>query len=155
MQSNNSPLLLDRSQKDIRAQIDLRPTIMASPLHHQASRKAILDFAIKETVFASDVARSHAAALFAAVLQQFEAADMKQLSVPFRRIEMVRQIYQCALHQPSSDAYLRSFFSTVGIGMDSSLTTSSDTASLCSKIVEFTDYLIENFFLPCTFSVLA
>ncbi|CAK7233206.1 hypothetical protein SEUCBS140593_008525 [Sporothrix eucalyptigena] len=32
--------------------------------------------------------------------------------------------------------------------MASSLTTSIDTAALCTKIVQFTDYLIDNFFLP-------
>ncbi|EPE05605.1 hypothetical protein F503_02344 [Ophiostoma piceae UAMH 11346] len=122
---------------------------MASPLHHrQASLAVILDFTIREVVFASDAARSHARALFAVVLQQFEAAEIKQLSVPFRRIEMVRQICQCSLNQQSSDAYLRFFFSTVGIDMASALATSIDTAARSDKIVQFTDYLIENFFLP-------
>ncbi|OAA62763.1 hypothetical protein SPI_04303 [Niveomyces insectorum RCEF 264] len=92
---------------------------------HQSSLEHVLDFSRVASVFENDEQRQHAEALLALLLNRLDGEE--GLSTPFLRVEMVRLIMQ------------------IDMAADSD---SIDVAPLAAKVIDFTDYLIANFFLP-------
>ncbi|OAA54144.1 hypothetical protein SPI_09078 [Niveomyces insectorum RCEF 264] len=119
---------------------------MASPPHRQqAFLEDGRDFPPETPIFANDAARNHAETLFFAVLQRLEANE--RLATPYRRVDMVRLMHRFSRTQQSKDLVLRSFCASACIDMTADLET-VDIEPLPGKVVEFTDYLFANFFLP-------
>lgn len=112
---------------------------------HRSSLEDVLDFSPTDFVFENNGQRQRVEALFVSLLDQL--AGEERLSTPFRRVEMLRLMHQYARTQQSKDLFLRSFFSSMQIDMAVAV----DVTALSARAIEFTDYLISNFFLPCEF----
>ncbi|OAA55350.1 hypothetical protein SPI_08445 [Niveomyces insectorum RCEF 264] len=125
---------------------------MATPLHrHRASLEGVIDFTVPNTVFQNNEERAEAELLFTTLLRHFASPDMSaqhpELAKPYLRLELVRLIHSYAAAGVSKDLFLQAFF--LNIEVDASTTFEQiDAALVAEKIIIFTDWLLENFFLP-------
>jgi hypothetical protein len=128
------------------------------PLHrHQSSLEGILDFSSQPPL---DPIRHEAAArLFNKLIDCFDTlpADNDDYS----RVILVRLTYEYARTDESKGNFLRAFFDSAGIpivntfnGEEVDLADEDQRAALHNSILNFADYLFENFFLPCRINFL-
>lgn len=135
----------------------------SSPLHrHQSSLEGILDFSLRQPLTAEQ--RQQAKRKFYHVVQHFEAAETTQIDrarkrgSQYNRSLLVRLTYEHARSAESQDIFLRTFFRSMPLSLDSEdfesdrdvdLGSEATEAHLRSLLIGFADYLLDNFFLPC------
>ncbi|UZP37066.1 hypothetical protein NXS19_004882 [Fusarium pseudograminearum] len=116
----------------------------ASPLHrHQSSLEGIINFSSREPL--SDSHRASAIRRFYQVIAHFHDTKPTQ----YDRIKLVRYTYEYSSNQISQDNVLTAFFEFLRLPISSDDNVDfGDADELKTRLYEFADYLIDNFFLP-------
>lgn len=72
----------------------------------------------------------------------------------YNRTALVRYTYEYALTEKAKDNLLRAFFASIAMPLtdtvDMDLTNKEQEHEIWLKLAGFADYLLNNFFLPCT-----
>ncbi|TQV94536.1 hypothetical protein IF1G_06547 [Cordyceps javanica] len=95
--------------------------------------------------------RDKAKTRFYAILHHFR--DYDPLKNKYDRTELVRHTYEHALTTKAKDNLLQALFKSIKLPLtntvDMDLTNKDQEHKIWSKLAEFADYLLHNFFLPC------
>lgn len=117
----------------------------SSPHHrHQASLESIIDFQTESPL--SSAARNVARRRFYTITDHFEAAADPGPRASYNRSRLIRLTYDYACSPISQDNFLRAFFGSLELPMDSDEDIGADGVE--SRFFGFADYLFDNFFLP-------
>jgi hypothetical protein len=125
----------------------------SKPLNcHRSSLKGIIDFSVNTPLKAGQ--RAEAERRFYRIVEHFKEPEPKrhQQCTTYSRPLLIRYTYEYALSQESRDAFLRSFFRSMGLSLDAD----GDLVELEGGLMEdlraaffaFADHLLDNFFLP-------
>lgn len=122
----------------------------ASPLHrHQSSLEGIMDFSAKASLVLGPDQRRQARSRFYRIVEYFEVSDGSGDNTSRNvRPRLVRFTYEYALSEESRDHFLRFFFRATELSMEDEV----DIDFECLSLAFFgcADYLLDNFFIPCT-----
>ncbi|KAF5004724.1 hypothetical protein FDECE_8793 [Fusarium decemcellulare] len=123
----------------------------ALPLHrHQSSLEGIIDFSSREPLSAAG--RASAIRRFYQVINHFDSNEVKRGQHQYDRVKLVRFTYEYSANQVSKDNVLIAVFEFLKLsassGDDISFLDSAYRDELKTRLYEFADYLIDNFFLP-------
>lgn len=129
--------------------------VQPSPLHrHQSSLEGIINFSPEESL--DDDQRARAAHQFYHIVGHFESQsspeNRRQRDATYSRPLLLRYTYEYMRSQQSRDVFLRAFFQSIQLPLDEvevDLRNEEVETSLRSALVDFADYLLDNFFLPC------
>uniref|UniRef100_A0A8H7NPJ1 HNH nuclease domain-containing protein n=1 Tax=Bionectria ochroleuca TaxID=29856 RepID=A0A8H7NPJ1_BIOOC len=124
------------------------------PLHrHQSSLEGILDFSSQPPL--DPIRREAAARLFNKLIDCVDDTLPAGRNDDYNRVKLVRLTYEYARTDESKGNFLRAFFDSAGIpivntfnGEEVDLADADQRAALHNSILNFADYLFENFFLP-------
>jgi hypothetical protein len=130
------------------------------PLHrHQSSLEGILDFSSQPPL--DPIRREAAARLFNKLIDCVDDTLPASRNDDYNRVKLVRLTYEYARTDESKGNFLRAFFDSAGIpivntfnGEEVDLADADQRAALHNSILNFADYLFENFFLPCRINFL-
>lgn len=132
----------------------------SSPLHrHQSSLEGIIDFSTRTSLSADQ--RARATHRFNHIVRHFElqsgsVGSRRQRDTQYSRPLLVRYTYEYARSEESRDIFLRAFFQSIQLSLDAmddgdiDLGNEQVETDLRSALFAFSDYLLDNFFLPCT-----
>ena len=125
----------------------------ATPHHrHQSSLEGIIDFSKRSPLTAEQYRRARRR--FDQLISHFDAADgAPSSSEGYDRVKLVRLTYEYARSEESQGNFLRAFFESANIPIDGDddvdLSAADRRDELRGSLINFADYLFENFFLPC------
>ena len=130
--------------------------LQPSPLHrHQSSLEGIINFSTEASL--SDDQRARATHQFYYIVRHFESQcsveKRRQRDAQYSRPLLVRYTYEYTRSQESRDVFLRAFFQHIRLSFDEDdvdLGNEQVETGLRSALFDFADYLLDNFFLPCT-----
>lgn len=124
-----------------------------SPHHrHQSSLKRIPDFSPQTQLLADQ--HVQAQSLFYCIIDHFSTPDDKFYS-QYKRPLLIRYTYEYTRSETSRDRFLRAFFDSMGLDIAREELNSINWSDkdledkLRSNLIEFSDFLLDNFFLPC------
>lgn len=132
---------------------------MASAPHHrhQSSLEGLIDLNHRAPLTANQ--RACARAKFSRIVTRLEATTSSD--GPYNRPVLVRLTYEYARSEESKDNFLRAFFQAMALSID------DEQENLCldenreleeelrSALVQFAEYLLDNFFLPLNLNLLS
>lgn len=126
-----------------------------APHHrHQSSLEGIIDLLNKPEPLGAEQ-RSRAEEQFYRIVRRFENAQEHTVQcnngTKYNGPNLVRLTYEYALSQESKDIFLRAFFDTMALSLDSEDDIDLETDQedhLGTGLKTFADYLFENFFFP-------
>ncbi|KAK3933822.1 hypothetical protein QBC46DRAFT_401156 [Diplogelasinospora grovesii] len=121
-----------------------------SPHHrHQSSLEGIICFSSEPALEAGE--RARARQKFYRIIDHFRAADgSRSGGCQYNRPLLIRLTYEHARSEESQDIFLRAFFQSMALSVDSEndLDFENNEQDLGSALSRFADYLLDNFFLP-------
>ena len=127
---------------------------MAPPAHrHQSSLEGLIDFCAQQPLFADANERARAIASFHRIVSHFEAIETanRRPGKLYNRPALVRLTFEFARSSESQDRFLAFFFQALAVSM---LDDDVDLGDLGEPLFGIADFLMTNFFLPRTLSIL-
>ena len=116
---------------------------------HQASLEGFLDFSNPRTLSADQ--RERASRKFYEIVDYFDEPGSTR-GASYNRPRLIRLTYEYALSDESRDLLLQTFFHSIGLNFDDDdegfLLAGDGGEELRSSVLEFADYLMDNFYLP-------
>lgn len=123
---------------------------MASPQphnRHRSSLEGVINFT--QPPLLSLEQRAHAQRKFYSIVNHF--INIGHGSEKYNRPLLIRYSYEYALSEESQDIFLQAFFQSMALSIDEHEVDFSDKEleeELGSTFFNFSDYLLDNFFLP-------
>lgn len=125
----------------------------AAALHrHQSSLEGIIDFSAQPPL--TPAQRLSAGRRFNQLVNHFDVPDGSS-SKGYDRVKLVRLTYEYARSEESKGNFLRAFFEFAELpingdeDIDVDLGDADRQARLRDSLLDFAEYLFQNFFLPC------
>ncbi|KAI0423410.1 hypothetical protein F5Y09DRAFT_357206 [Xylaria sp. FL1042] len=117
---------------------------MAAPHHrHQSSLEGIIDFSTKPLLETDQ--RIKAKNRFYNIIERFNAKNNSNRTF-YKRSRLIRYTYKYALSEASKNNFLLAFFRAIKLSINKNRDISFK--QIKSAFFDFTDYLLNNFFLP-------